>query len=167
MGGEAGQLGHDHAPVLSALRGLDAAQLLDREGAAEVVHRGGDVVGAVRPGDDLGVAVRLAQLLGAAVQVTDHGVAVGDDLAVQLEDDAHHPVGARVLRPHVEDQFALARGKRPLLHDLHGAGAGRVLREVESSLGGGIARVSDWREGHVALLPVQRVRTRGTLRSEL
>ncbi len=167
MGGETGQLGHDHAPVLGALRSLDAAQLLDREGAAEVVHRGGDVVGAVRPGDDLGVAVGLAQLLGATVQVADHGVAVGDDLAVQLEDNAHHPVGARVLRPHVEDQFALAGGKRPLLHDLHGASARRVIGKVEGALSSGITRVIDGGEGHVALLPLQRVRTRGTLRSEL
>ena len=117
VGGDARQLRHDHAPVLGPLRRLDAAQLLDRQHAAEVVHRRGDVVGAVGPGDDLGVAVVLAQLLGAPVQVADDRVAVDDQLAVELEHDPQHAVGAGVLRPHVEGHQALAGLQRDIVLD--------------------------------------------------
>ena len=85
--------------------------------AAEVVHRRGDVVGAVGPGDHLGVAVMLAQLLGAPVQVADDRVAIDDQLAVELQHDAQHAVGAGVLRTHVEGHQPLAGLQRDVFLD--------------------------------------------------
>ena len=106
---------------------VDAAELLDRHDAAEVVHRRGDVVGAVRPGHDLRVAVLLADLLDAPVQIADDRIAIGDHFAVELQNDPQHAVGARVLRSHVEDQ--LVRAVRPSVtssRDRQRAGLGRL-----------------------------------------
>src|SRR6185295_7660663 len=44
----------------------------------------------------------LARLLDARVEVADDGLGRNDDLAVELQHEPKHPVGARVLRPHVD-----------------------------------------------------------------
>ena len=56
---------------------------------------------ALRPGAELEV------LLDAGVQVADAAAGVGDGLSVELQDQAKHPVGRRVLRSHVDDERSL------------------------------------------------------------
>ena len=94
-----------------AFRGLDPAELLHRQDVAKVVERRRHVVGAVGPRRELRVAVRFAQLLGAAVQVAEDRVAIGDHFAIELEDHPEHAVRAWVLRSHVEGQQPLAVGE--------------------------------------------------------
>ena len=85
------------------LRHLDAGEPLHREAHAEVVRHRGQVVGAVRERDVLGVRALLGQLLHRAVEVTHHHVDVLDALAVHDDAQAEHAVGGRVLWPDVED----------------------------------------------------------------
>ena len=47
----------------------------------------------------------LGDLLYAAVQVADDALGVHYPLAVQLELHAEHPVGRRVLRAHIQNDF--------------------------------------------------------------
>ena len=99
------QLRHDDADRGDVRADLDPAQLLDREREAERVAHGRDVVQAVGVGHDAGVVDVLAVLLEAAVEVADVRPRGLDDLAVGAQLDAQHPVGGRVLRPHVEDHL--------------------------------------------------------------
>ena len=78
-------------------------QLLDRQAVAEVVGHGAEIVDAVGQRDDLLVELGLAGLLDAGVQVADVGREGDDGFAVDLEHEAQHAVGRRVLRAHVED----------------------------------------------------------------
>ena len=65
--------------------------------------------GAFEPveiGRVLGVGPGLDQLLGAAVQQADMRIDPLDQLTVQLEYEAQHAVGGRVLRTEVDVEFA-------------------------------------------------------------
>ena len=64
-------LRHDGADVLAALGDLDAEQLLDGRGIAEVVDQRRDVVEPVGVRDGVVLAADLAVLLEGAVQVAD------------------------------------------------------------------------------------------------
>lgn len=75
---------------------------------------------------ELGPRHVLRDLLVAAMKVSDVGRGLGDDLAVQFEDDPQDAVGGRVGRPHVEHHllafqvaqiFGRARRHRPLSAD--------------------------------------------------
>ena len=137
--------------------------------ATEVVHRRGDVVGAVRPGHDLRIAVLLAELLDTPVEVSDDRIAVGDDFAVETENHPEHAVRARMLRSHVQDQ--LVRAIRPsvtssLIVSVPVLGGSGELSRVDPSLTR--SKSETWRaHGTYTPRPVQRVRTRPTVRSVL
>ncbi len=60
------------------------------------------------------------------MQVSDDRVALDDRLAVELEEDAHHAVGGRVLGAHVERHQALAGLQLVLVLDGQRAHRGRV-----------------------------------------
>ena len=77
-------------------------ELLDRDGVGHVVGERGEVVQPVRVGHELVVGHVLGDLLVAAVQVAEHRVALGQDLAVEFHLEAEHAVGGRVRRPHRE-----------------------------------------------------------------
>ena len=70
---------------------------------AEVVHAR-DVRAALHVGQ------LLAGLLHAGVEVADDGLAAQDGLALELEHEAQHTMGARVLRTHVDDHRLVVGG---------------------------------------------------------
>ena len=101
----------------------------------------------------------LGHLLGAAVVVADVGHRVDDLLAVELQHHAQHAVGARVLRPDVQEHevgVLVRRGQPPVLgpeaqgllllarpasvgedEAAHLGGAGRVVLAQRVALPGG------------------------------
>ena len=99
---QARHLGEQHAQVLTALGNLHVQEFLDRQDEAQVVRHGRQIVHAVGHGESLVVGLLLHVLLDAGVQVADDGLAGEHRLAVEFEHHAQNPVGARVLRPHVE-----------------------------------------------------------------
>ena len=102
--GDARQLAAQHADDLAARRDGPAHELLDRERVGDVVGQRGEVIEPVRVGHELVVGHVLGDFFVAAMEVADVGHGLGDDLAVELEQDAQHAVGAGVGRPHVERQ---------------------------------------------------------------
>jgi hypothetical protein len=102
VAGDAVELGEDHAHALRALGHPCAHELLGAEHVGQVVSEGVDVVHPVRVRDDLLVRAVLHRLLEAGVEVADHGADAGDALAVEVDHEAQHAVGAGVLRTDVD-----------------------------------------------------------------
>ena len=69
-----------------------------------LVHRR-DIIQAVEIGDRLQIGLVLDQLLGAAMQQADMRIHAGDDLAVQVQDQAQHAMRRRMLRPEIDGQL--------------------------------------------------------------
>jgi hypothetical protein len=113
-------LAHDHADVLAPLRDVDAEQLLDGRGVAEVVDERRDVVQPVRVRDGVVVAADLAVLLEGAMEIADLDVGLADDLSVELGQDADDPVHRRMRGPDADGEVRVAAaGPRPLAeHEL-------------------------------------------------
>src|SRR5207244_6466180 len=61
-------------------------------------------------GQDSRVSRVLTELLDPAMEVAEDRVQVGDDLPAQLDHQAHHTMGRRMLRPHVQEHLALFEG---------------------------------------------------------
>eukprot|EP00053_Salpingoeca_punica_P008372 m.75267 g.75267 ORF g.75267 m.75267 type:complete len:437 (+) comp14572_c0_seq1:246-1556(+) len=101
---QAGDLGEESADVLGAERDLDVEQFLHGERVGLLVGHHGDVVQTVKVGQRLEVGLVLDQLLRAAVQKSDVRIGVADNLAIQLQDQAQHTVGSRVLRAKVDGE---------------------------------------------------------------
>ena len=103
---DAADLAVEHADQLAADRHVDAEQPLDgqREGML-LVHRR-DIVEPVEIGHRLQIGLRLDQLFGAAMQQADMRIDALDDLAVELEHQAQHAVGRRMLRPEIDVEVA-------------------------------------------------------------
>ena len=99
------QLTHQHADVLAPAGDLHAEHLLDRLDIDHVVRHGAQIVEAVGEGDYLRVRAVLADLLQGAVQVADDRVALDDELTVERQHEPKHPVRARVLGAHVQEQL--------------------------------------------------------------
>ena len=103
VGRHAVELGHEHADPRGPRRHLDLEQLLGREREHELVVERREVVHAGDVGAALHVGQLLAGLLHPGVEVADDRLRAQHDLAVELEHEAQHAVGAGVLRPHVDD----------------------------------------------------------------
>ena len=82
------------------------------------------------------VPPRLGELLDAAVQVADDGLARDDLLAVELEDEPQDAVSRGVLRAHVEHEVLGARSRSTPHGDTleagrkrggHGSGCGAIV----------------------------------------
>ena len=117
VAGDPAQLGDDDADVLGALRHFEAGQALDRQGVRPVGGHRREVVHPVGQDGALDVGAGLAELLGGAVEVAHDRLDADDGLAVELHDEAEHPVGAGVLRPHVEGQLVWGIGLQDLDRD--------------------------------------------------
>ena len=102
VAGDAIELAGDDAAVLGAGRHLDVAQPLRRHAEALIGEHGGEVIGPVGVRDVTVPRAFLADLLDGAVQVADVRDGFVDDLAVRLDHEPQHAVGARMLRPHVQ-----------------------------------------------------------------
>ena len=92
---------------LRARRDFEPHHLLDGLDPDEAVRDRRDVVEPVPVGRDHRVEAVLRDLLHPAVEEADVAVEVDDGLAVEAQDDAQHPVGRRVLRPHVQDHLGV------------------------------------------------------------
>ena len=97
------QLDEQHAHPRRALGNLDVEEPLHRHRVHELVGERRRVVHARDVGRALHVRELLAGLLHAGVEVADHRLGAHDLFGVELHHDAQHPVGRRVLRPHVDD----------------------------------------------------------------
>jgi len=71
-----------------------------------LVHRR-DVVEPVEIRQSLEIGLVLDQLLGAAVEQPDMRVDALDHFAVELEHEAEHAVGGRMLRPEIDGELAV------------------------------------------------------------
>ena len=109
MAGDAIELHGEHPDVLGASRNLDVHQLLKRGDGGRLAEEGGDVLERVGVADRLVVISVLAELLNAAVQVSEHRIEINDLFAVHLDDDAEHTVCGRVLRSHVDEHLAVPK----------------------------------------------------------
>ena len=103
--GDARDLAADHADGLPARRQRPAHELFHGQRVGHVVRDGREVIQPIRVGDELVVVHVLGDLFVAAMQVADVRRGLGDDLAIELEDEPQHPVRRRVRRPHVEDEL--------------------------------------------------------------
>ena len=127
------------ADQLRPVRNLDAQQLLD--GQAEgvlLVHRR-DIVQPVQIRHVLQIGARLHQLFGAAVQQADVRIDALDDLAVQLQHQAQHAVGGRVLRAEVDGELAVFHFAR-----VGGAGVQVVVEHIHAQRRHGGVSVSHY-----------------------
>jgi hypothetical protein len=77
-------------------------QLLDGQAVGVLVGHHGHVVQPVHVGQRLDVGLALGQFFSGTVQQADVRVGALDDLAVQLQHQAQHAVGGRMLRPEVQ-----------------------------------------------------------------
>ena len=103
---DARDLVEHHADVLRALRDVDPEQTLDGEAVGVLVAHHGHVVETVHVRQRLDVGLVLGELLGRAMQEPDVRVGALDDFAVELEHEAQHAVGRRVLRSKVHGVVA-------------------------------------------------------------
>jgi hypothetical protein len=95
---------------LGARWNFELKELFDRQRVRRIVDHRREVVDTVGEGDNLLVKLRLAGLLDAGVEIPDVRSERDDGLAVQLDDEAKHTVGGRMLRTHVEDHGLVADG---------------------------------------------------------
>ena len=104
----------DRPDILRPFRHRDVEEFFDGPHVRIVVRHGADVVEPVRVRDDLHIGQTLGQFLDAAMQVAEVRRGLHDPFAVQLEHDAQHTVRARMLRPHVQQEFFAAVGAEAL-----------------------------------------------------
>ena len=104
VGGDAVQLHEQHTHDRGLLGDVvgNAEELLDRQGVADLLEEGGDVVHAGHEGLALDPGAVLHVLLDARVQVAGAHADLGDPLAVDLQHQAQHAVGGGVDGAHVE-----------------------------------------------------------------
>ena len=127
---QARQLRQHHAHPLRLRRNFQAQQLLRRQAIAQVIRERRQIIHAVGQGDRLLVILDLELFLDPGVQIADIGLALDDDFAVQLHQQAQHAVRGRVLRAHVEDHAA-----RPgLCASADSRVAGKLVGDFDGSL---------------------------------
>ena len=114
MTGDPLELGEDGADVSRPPGHLHLHELLDRLAVALVVRGGRDVVHPVGQQDDLGPVPVLGQLLDTPMDVAYDHIGVDDPFAVESQDHPQHPMGARVLRAHVDDELVGVEHRRCL-----------------------------------------------------
>ncbi len=96
--GNPGQLGADDPDELASRGNLlvDIQQFLDCQHVCDVVGQGRQVIQSVGVRDKLGVGHVLGDFFIASMQVTHIRHCLGDDLAIQFEDDPQNTVRRRV-----------------------------------------------------------------------
>ena len=124
---------------------VDAEQLLGGHREHQLVEERAEVVHPGDVGAALQVGQRLAGLLHPGVQVADDRLAAQDGLALQLEHEAQHAVGAGVLRPHVDDHRLVLVAGRPGGHRAAAASASLIRSTAPSSRISSLAATSDAR----------------------
>ena len=102
------QLGEQHANPLRALGDFKVEELFDGQAITEIVGERIEVIDAVGERNHLLIELGLAGFLDAGVQIADLGADADDDFAVELDHQAQHAMGRRVLRAHIEDHAPFA-----------------------------------------------------------
>ena len=115
---DASEFGQDRAHHLALGSDIDVEEFFHRAVPGDVVDNGTVVVHAAYGADILVVVVMLAELLEAAVEVSDVGDGPHDPLAVQFKDDTEGGVGGRVLGTKIE--YPPIRGLNMILEILGG-----------------------------------------------
>ena len=126
---DAADLVVEHADEAGTTRDLDIGQLLGGEDEGMLLVHGRDVVQAVEIGHRLEVGLVLDELLRAAMQQSDVRVGTLNDLPVELEHQAQHPMGGRMLRPEIERHVLDAALGHTLSLPLPGPGPSRRRAE--------------------------------------
>src|SRR5690606_31173250 len=107
MAGDALQFVHDDADILRPLGNLHAGQPFGGHDQRRLAGDGRQVVGTVGVGDDLTDGPLFSNLLEATVQVTNVGDRLDHLFALKAHHNPQDPVGAGVLRPHIDEQLIL------------------------------------------------------------
>ena len=94
MTGDTSQFAHEHAYRLATLGNLNIGQFLDGQNIGDVVGKRRNVVQSIRIRDELVVSHVLSDLLVAAMQVSEYGFTLGDEIAVQFHNEPEHTVGS-------------------------------------------------------------------------
>ncbi len=94
---------HD-ADVLAARRQfiVDTEGFFNRERVGDVVRQRREIIQTIRVRNELRVSHVLGDFFVAAMQITHVRVGLGDDLAVQFEQNSENAVRGRMRRPHVQ-----------------------------------------------------------------
>ena len=100
-----GNFGEHHANVLGARRRRDAHQLFNRQRESVLLAHWRHVIEPVEIRDRLQIGLVFDQLFGAAVEQPDMRVDPLDDLAVHFEDQPHHAMRRRMLRPEIHREI--------------------------------------------------------------
>jgi len=149
---DTGQLHHQHADNLGAVRGwlvtwAERQEALHCQSVAQVVGHTGDVVQAVGERHVLEEGVALPDLLVVAVEVAHDRLQAFHRLAVERDDHAEHAVCAGMVRAEVDDQaVGLEAGGNHLL-DVNAQADAVVIRLFID--GGEIVRAEALRIAHV------------------
>ena len=98
------QLVHDGTDILCAFRNLDARRPLDTHAQRVAVLVRAQVVQPVRESQRLWISQAFAQLLNAAMDITQHGIDFLHRLAVERGAQAQGTVRRRMLRPDVHHE---------------------------------------------------------------
>ena len=105
------QLDHHHADVLRAFWNFHPQKFFYRQAIHQVVPQRIQVIHPVRQRDGLGIGFVLARFLDSGMEITQVWDRFQDCFSVELQQNAQHAVGRRVLRSHVEDHgFCCAGG---------------------------------------------------------
>ena len=99
----------EHADDLRAPRHGEAEQLFRREAERVLLIHRRDIIEPVEIRDRLQIGLLLDQLFGAAMQQADMRIDALDHFAIELEHEAQHAVGRRMLRPEIDREIALCR----------------------------------------------------------
>jgi hypothetical protein len=97
--------GHDRSEVLGAVGDRDVHELFDCPAVGEVVVHGTDIVQSIRVRNELMIRPLFRQFFDAAMQEAHHGRLFDQTLTFQFEDHLQDPMGAWVLRTHIQQQL--------------------------------------------------------------
>ena len=99
---DTGQFSQQNTHPLRFRRNLQPKQFFHCERITEIVGKVGEVVDSIGQRNHLLPAQSLTLLLNPGMEISDFGTGFFDKLAVQLEHDAQHSVGRRMLRSHIQ-----------------------------------------------------------------
>ena len=92
---------------LRAARDRDAQKLFRRQAERMLLVHRRDIVEAVEIGKRLQIGLVLDQLLGAAMKQADVRVHAGDNLAIQIQDQAQHAMRRRMLGSEIDGHLRI------------------------------------------------------------
>ena len=121
MARDAVELASDHAAELAPTGHLHAPEPLRGHAEALISEHRRQIIGPIRIRDIAMPGYFFADLFDRAMEITDIRDGLAHDLAVRLNDEAQHSMGARVLRTHADGHIfgvkAFAFRSQGFVHD--------------------------------------------------